>query len=136
MLVSTRGKYALNVMLDLAKNSSDEFIPLKDIAARQQLSQKYIGSIMSDLSKSGFVEAVHGKGGGYKLARKPQDYTIGEVLKLTEKSMATVACLEEGSAECQRASTCPTLPVWVKLQSIMDSYLESVTLLDLMNNNI
>lgn len=136
MLVSTRGRYALNVMMDLAENSNDDFIPLKDIAMRQNISQKYVSSIMSVLSKAGFVEAVHGKGGGYKLVKKPEQYTVASILRLTENSLATVSCLEKGSPECAKAGVCRTLPVWVKLQKVMDDYLESVTLEDLINNNI
>ena len=118
MLVSTRGRYALNVMMDLAENSNDDFIPLKDIAMRQNISQKYVSSIMSVLSKAGFVEAVHGKGGGYKLVKKPEQYTVASILRLTENSLATVSCLEKGSPECAKAGKCRTLPVWVKLQKV------------------
>ncbi len=136
MLVSTRGRYALNVMIDLAENENDDFIPLKDIALRQNISQKYAGAIMSVLSKADFVKAVHGKGGGYKLVKRPEEYTLASILQLTENSLAAVSCLEKGSPECEKAGNCRTLPVWVKLQKVMDDYLESVTLLDLINNSI
>ncbi len=136
MMISTRGKYAINVMLDLAKNGNDAYIPLKDIAIRQNVSQKYVSSIMAVLSKSGFVDAVHGKGGGYKLSRKTHEYTIGSILKLTENSMAPVSCLEKNAEGCERAGQCVTLPIWINLQNIIDEYLENITLLDLINNTI
>lgn len=132
MMISTRGRYALRVMIDLAEHNTDGYIPLKDIAARQGISQKYMESIMTLLSKNKFVEGVHGKGGGYRLNREPREYKIGDILRLTEGTLAPVACLECGAAPCERASECRTLPMWEKLDELINGYLDSVTLADLM----
>ena len=132
MIVSTKGRYALRVMIDLAEQNSDERTPLKEIAERQEISQKYIEAIMTMLSKNGFVEAVHGKGGGYKLNKKPEEYRVGDILRLTEGSLSPVACLEKGAAECPRKNTCRTLSLWTKLDDLVENYLDSVTLADLM----
>lgn len=131
MIVSTRGRYALRVMIDLAEHTGDERIPLKDISSRQNISQKYMEAIMTMLSKNGFVDAVHGKGGGYKLNRKPEEYKVGEILRLTEGTLAPVACLEKGAAPCEKANVCRTLPMWTKLDELVSSYLDSVTLAEL-----
>ena len=106
MIVSTKGRYALRVMIDMAEQNSDERTPLKEIAERQEISQKYIEAIMTMLSKNGFVEAVHGKGGGYKLSRPPEDYTVGEIIELMEGTLAPVACLADGNPECPRKDIC------------------------------
>ena len=134
MIVSTKGRYALRVMIDLAEQEKkvQERVPLKEIAERQGISQKYIEAIMTILSKNGFVDAVHGKGGGYKLNKAPQDYRVGDILRLTEGSLSPVACLEEGAAECPRKTGCRTLPLWTKLDELVEGYLDSVTLADLM----
>lgn len=132
MMISTRGRYALRVMIDLAEHNSDGYIPLKDIAARQGISQKYMESIMALLSKNNFVEGVHGKGGGYRLNCRPEEYRIGDILRLTEGTLAPVACLECGAAPCERADECRTLPMWTRLDEMINSYLDSVTLADLM----
>ena len=131
MIVSTRGRYALRVMIDLAENSKQERIPLKEIAERQGISQKYIESIMTLLSKNKFVDAVHGKGGGYKLNKKPQEYRVGDILRLTEGTLAPVACLEKNAPPCDRKKFCRTLPMWTKLDKLVEDYLDSVTLSDL-----
>ena len=102
MIVSTKGRYALRVMIDLAEKNNQERVPLKEIAERQGISQKYIEAIMTILSKHGFVDAVHGKGGGYRLNKKPEDYRVGDILRLTEGSLSPVACLEVGAEECPR----------------------------------
>ena len=128
MIVSTRGRYALRVMIDLAENSNQERIPLKEIAERQGISQKYIESIMTLLSKNKFVDAVHGKGGGYKLNKKPQEYRVGDILRLTEGTLAPVACLEKNAPPCDRKKFCRTLPMWTKLDKLVEDYLDSVTL--------
>ena len=128
MMVSTKGRYALRVMIDLAENNKGEYIPLKDIAKRQDISQKYLESIMVILSKAGLVDGRHGKGGGYKLNRTADEYTVGEILRLTEGSLAPVACLECGAKTCPRAASCPTLPVWSELDKRISGYLDSVTL--------
>lgn len=132
MIVSTRGRYALRVMIDLAEHHSDDRIPLKDISSRQGISQKYMEAIMTLLSKNGFVDAIHGKGGGFKLNRAPDQYKVGEILRLTEGTLAPVACLQENAEECERASECRTLPMWAKLNSLVNEYLDSVTIADLM----
>ena len=135
MIVSTRGRYALRVLIDLAEHNSEDKIPLKDISSRQGISQKYMEAIMTVLSKNNLVEAAHGKGGGYKLNRSPQDYKIGEILKITEGSMASVACLEEGAQECPRHSICRTVPMWTKLDSLINDYLNSISIADLMKKD-
>ena len=132
MIVSTRGRYALRVMIDLAEQAADGYVPLKDIVQRQQISQKYVEAIMTLLSKNGFVIGVHGKGGGYKLNRKPQEYKIGDILRLTEGTLAPVACLECGAEPCDRAPDCRTLPLWKELDKRVSGYLDSVTLADFM----
>ena len=132
MIVSTRGRYALRVMIDLAEHHSDDRIPLKDISSRQGISQKYMEAIMTLLSKNGFVDAIHGKGGGFKLNRAPDQYKVGEILRLTEGTLAPVACLQENAEDCDRASECRTLPMWAKLNSLVNEYLDSVTIADLM----
>ncbi|MGM9552016.1 MAG: RrF2 family transcriptional regulator [Clostridia bacterium] len=136
MLVSTRGRYAIRVMLDLAINYSGNFIPMKDVAARQGLSLKYIERIMPLLNSGNLVEGVHGKGGGYRLSRKPEEYKIGEILRLTEGNLAPVACLECGAQPCDRATDCKTLPMWIKFHNMVNDYFDSITLLDLMENKI
>ena len=134
MLISTKGRYALRVMIDLAEHQDSERTPLKETAERQEISQKYIEAIMTLLSKSGLVDAVHGKGGGYMLNRKPEDYKIGEILRLTEGSLSPVACLEAGATECPRKDNCRTLPLWTKLDELVEGYLDSVSLADLMKS--
>ena len=132
MIVSTRGRYALRVLVDLAEHSEDARIPLKDIAERQEISQKYIESIMTLLSKNGFVDGVHGKGGGYKLNRAPEDYKVGDILRLTEGTLAPVACLERGAAPCPKKEACRTIGMWTKLDELIEGYLDSVSVRDLM----
>lgn len=135
MLISTRGRYALRVLIDLAEQQQDTFTPLKGIASRQEISQKYMESIMTMLSKAGFVEGAHGKGGGYRLCRTPAEYKIGEVLRLTEGSLAPVACLEEGALACERAANCRTLPMWTRLDELINGYLDQISLDDLMKKD-
>ncbi|MBO4437988.1 MAG: Rrf2 family transcriptional regulator [Spirochaetaceae bacterium] len=131
MIVSTKGRYALRVMVDLAENEKDGRIPLKEIAARQDISQKYIEAIMTLLSKHNLVDGVHGKGGGYKLNRKPEDYKVSEILKVTEGTLAPVACLECGAAPCPKKENCRTLPMWAKLDTLINDFFDGVTLADL-----
>lgn len=131
MIVSTRGRYALRVLIDMAEHSQEERIPLKEIAERQQISQKYIESIMTMLSKNNFVDGVHGKGGGYKLVKKPEEYKIGDLLRLTEGTLAPVACLETDENTCQRKNECRTLSMWTKLDDLIETYLDSVSIADL-----
>lgn len=130
-LISSRGRYALRVMTDLALQPRAVYVPLKDIAARQEISPKYLGSIMTDLSKAGLVEGIHGKGGGYRLSRSPEDYTLAQILLCAEGDLAPVACLCRGAEPCDRTQRCPTLPVWEQLERLVTDYLGSVTLRDL-----
>ncbi len=128
-MISSRGRYALRMLADLAEQAPGAYVPLKDVSARQGISPKYSESIMTLLSKGGLVEGIHGKGGGYRLAKAPEACTLAEVLRLTEGSLAPVACLE-GGARC--AHPCSTFPVWEKLERLVTDYLESVTLADLL----
>ena len=132
MIVSTKGRYALRVMLCFAQRGGDEYIPLKEIAESEEISQKYLESIMTILSKANFVDAVHGKGGGYRLNRKPEDYTVGSNLKQTEGSLAAVSCTSQGAAACSRTTCCQTLPMWEKLEKMIDEFFEGITLADLL----
>lgn len=134
MLISTRGRYALRVMADLAAHDDGDYIVLMDIARRQEISEKYLESILAVLSKADFVLAARGRGGGYRLSRAPEDYTVGSILRLTEGSLSPVACLRNGADGCSRAADCPTLPVWEELDGIIERYLDGVTLRDLMHN--
>lgn len=131
MMISTRGRYALRVMLDLAAADETAYVPLDTIARRQGISEKYLEAILATLSRAGLVQALRGKGGGYKLSRKPEEYPIGEVLRLTEKSLAPVSCLEAGM-DCPQAADCPTLPLWQGLDKVIEDYLMAHTLRDLL----
>ena len=133
MMVSTKGRYALRVMMDLAEYGNGEFLPLKETARRQGISLKYLESIMAELTRAGLVAGRHGKGGGYRLIRPPQEYTAAEILKAAEGSLAPVACLECGAKPCERAAACRTLPMWSKLDELIDGYLSSVTLQNLLD---
>lgn len=132
MMISTRGRYALRVMIDLAENQRDGYIPMKDVAQRQDISLKYLEKILPVLAKNNYIQGVHGKGGGYKLTREPKDYKVGEILRLTEGDLAPVACLECGAEPCQRASKCRTLSMWSKFNSIINEYFDGITIADLM----
>ena len=135
MIVSTKGRYALRVMVRLALSQKDGYIPLKEIAESEEISQKYLESIMTTLSKAGFVDAVHGKGGGYRLNRETKDYTVGSILKLTEGSLAAVSCTAQGPAACARTTCCQTKPMWDKLDRMIDAFFEDITLANLLENN-
>ena len=132
MIVSTKGRYALRVMVHFAQRGGETYIPLKEIAEAEGISQKYLESIMTTLSKAGFVDAIHGKGGGYRLNRSPEGYTIGSILKLTEGSLAAVSCTSQGAAACSRTTCCQTLPMWEKLEKMIDEFFEGITLADLL----
>ena len=132
MIVSTKGRYALRVMVHFANKGAESYIPLKDIAESENISQKYLESIMTVLSKAGFVDAVHGKGGGYRLNRKPEEYTVGSILRLTEGSLNTVSCTTQGPNACNRATCCHTLPMWEKLDGMVNEFFEGITLADLL----
>ena len=132
MIVSTKGRYALRVMVYLSQKGEEDYIPLKEIAESEGISQKYLETIMAVLSKAGFVDAVHGKGGGYRLNRPPEGYTVGGILKLTAGSLATVSCTTQGPAACSRASCCQALPMWERLDKMVDDFFEGITLADLL----
>lgn len=132
MLVSTRGRYALRVLLTLAENNNDEYMRLDSIAESQDISEKYLESIVRILVKSNMIEGLRGRGGGYKLTRKIDEYTIGEILRLTEGSLAPVSCLDCNPNPCNRAEQCKILPMWEKLDTIICDYLDGLTLKDLL----
>ena len=129
MKISTRGRYALRVMADLARNQQGEgYMPLNEIAQRQNLTVKYLEQIIALLSREGFLLSVRGIGGGYRLARPPQDYSVGEILRAAEGNLAPVACLVQDGPPCPRSAQCETLPVWQGLQKVIDDYLDGITL--------
>ena len=132
MIVSTKGRYALRVMVCLAERQGQDYVPLKEIAENEGISQKYLESIMTVLSKAGFVDALHGKGGGYRLNRTPDGYTIGGILKLTEGSLNVASCTAQGPAACSRSECCHALPMWEKLDKMIDEFFEGITLADLL----
>lgn len=131
MKITTKGRYALRIMVDLAQQSQDTFIPLKEISARQDISEKYAEMIVGLLSKAGLVFSSRGKGGGYKLTRTPDKYSVGAVLKVTEGSLAPVTCLDTDENICPNAEHCGTLPMWRELDRRIDEYLGSITIADL-----
>ena len=135
MLVSTRGRYAIRVMIDLAEHRHGKFIPMKEIADRQEVSLKYMTKIMQTLTKSGLLDGQHGKGGGYKLNREPADYRVGDILRLTEGTLAPVACLDVTDCRCDRAAECRTRPMWNELDRIINEYLDGITIADLMEED-
>ncbi len=131
MLVSTRGRYALRVMIDLAQHNDGTLIALRDVAERQEISEKYLESIIVALSKAGFVKASRGKGGGYRLARRPEEYTVASIIALTEGTLAPITCLESAENSCPRRDACKTLPMWSQLGRVIERYLDGITLQDL-----
>ena len=135
MIVSTKGRYALRVMLAMAQRGGEEYIPIKEIAEQEGISQKYLESIMTILSKGGLLDAVHGKGGGYRLNRKPEEYTVGSILKLTEGGLAVVSCTTQGPTACSRSRCCETRPMWDKLDAMINAFFEGITLADLLKEN-
>lgn len=135
MLISTRGRYALRVLIDLAEHQNEEYISLKGIAQRQEISEKYLESIIRMLVKDRVLESLRGKGGGYRLKKAPDQYTVGSILRLTEESLAPVACLEKNADVCPRMGRCRTLPLWQGLDKVIYDYLESVTIADLMKSS-
>lgn len=132
MKISTKGRYAIRVMLDLAEQGTEAYIPLMDIAKRQGISEKYLESIVAVLSKNDFLSSLRGKGGGYKLNRPPEEYTVGSILKLVEGSFAPVACLEKKPNRCERVAECQTVKMWEGLEKLMEEYFAGITLADLM----
>lgn len=133
-MISTRGRYALRVMIDIAEHSGGDFVPIKEVAARQEISLKYIERIMPLLTKENLVEGQHGKGGGYRLCRPPEDYPVGEILRATEGELAPVACLECGAKPCSRAAECRTLPMWQKYYAMTNEFFDGISVADLMKN--
>lgn len=133
MMISTRGRYALRVLADLAEHTDDGYIPMKAIAERQNLSLKYLERIIPVLSKNGFIEGISGKGGGYKLLKSPGDCKIGDILRLTEGDLAPVACLECGAKPCERSNECRTYPMWVEFYKLVNEYFDGKTLNDIIN---
>ena len=135
MIVSTKGRYALRVMMYLALREDPSHTPLKEIAESEGISQKYLESIMTLLSKGGLVDAVHGKGGGYRLNRTPAEYTVGSILKLTEGSLAPVSCTTQGPSACARSECCKLGSMWEKLDRLIDQFFEGITLADLLTDS-
>lgn len=134
MMVSTRGRYALRVMIDLAEHNNGRYISMRQVAERQNISLKYLERITPMLVKNNLIEGIHGKGGGYRLTRKPECYPIGEILRLTEGGLAPVSCLEYNAEPCKHSADCRTYPMWNELNEIINKYLDSVTIYDLMKN--
>lgn len=132
MLISTKGRYALRVMIDLAEHQTDEFLSLREIAQRQNISEKYLESIIRMLVKAKVVASLRGKGGGYRLTKAPNQYTVGNILQLTEESLAPVSCLEANADPCVRSDQCRTLRLWQGLDRVIQDYLAGVTIADLM----
>ena len=133
MIISTRGRYALRVMIDLAGQDPNTYTPLKEIAARQEISEKYLEAIVKSLVKERYLQGLRGKSGGYRLTRSPEEYTVGSILRLTEGGLAPVACLDCGSDPCARAGSCRTRPLWERLDALICGYLDQVTLADLLS---
>jgi Rrf2 family protein len=132
MTISTKGRYALSIMIDLAENGNGSYIPMKTVAQRQELPLKYLEHILPVLTQNSIVEGVQGKGGGYRLTRKPEEYTVGEILRLTEGDLAPVSCLECGAEPCKQVKRCRTISMWKNLQNMIDGYFDSITIKDLM----
>ena len=131
MMVSSRGRYALRVLIELAELGSDRYVPMKTIAENQGLSLKYLERILPQLTRNGIVEGVQGKGGGYRLCRPPEEYRVGEILRLTD-DLAPVSCLECGAEPCQRRDECRTISMWTRFYDLVNDYFDSITLADLM----
>ena len=128
MIISTRGRYALRVMIDLSQQDPDSYTPLKEIAARQEISEKYLENILKSLVTQGFILGLRGKGGGYRLTKDPADYTAGEILRAIEGSVAPIPCLGSVTNECPMSEQCFTLPFWAGLDEVINQYIDSVTL--------
>lgn len=134
MMISTRGRYALRVLIDMAEHQDGEYIPLKEVAARQGISLNYVERIMSVLTKAKLVEGLHGKGGGYRLTKSPNQYKVGDILRLAEGDLAPVACLGCEAKECDRKDECRTFSMWDKFYNITNEYFDGITLADLMQS--
>ena len=131
MIVSTKGRYALRVMIDLAEHQAERYVPLKEVAARQEISEKYLENILKVLVQNNFLEGLRGKGGGYRLTRSPDQYTVAEILLLTEGSLAPVSCLTPGAPACERMPNCRTYGMWKGLNDLIANYFGNITLADL-----
>jgi len=131
MMISTKGRYALRVMIDMAEHRGDGYLPLKEIAQRQEISEKYLESIIKILVQNRLLVGLRGKGGGYRLVKDPKDYTVGEILRLTEGSLAPVACADCEAEPCPRVEQCRTLPMWRGLNKVINEYLDGITVADL-----
>lgn len=131
-MISTRGRYALRVMIDIASHQMDGYVPMKDVAKRQGLSLKYLEQIIPPLTRNGLLIGLQGKGGGYRLTKDTSKYRIGDILRLTEKDLAPVGCLADGAPECERRKTCKTIDFWEGLNDVINGYLDSKTLDDLL----
>ena len=136
MKISTKGRYALRIMIELAQNKNDKPIPLKQISQKQDISAKYLESIISILNKHNFVFSTRGINGGYVLSKEPSEYTIGSILRVTEGSLSPVNCLECQPNRCIRSADCLTLPLWQNIDKMINDYLDSITLEDILNKNI
>ncbi len=132
-MISTKGRYSIRILLDLAEHRNGGYIPIKEVAARQEISLKYVEKLMPALKNAGLIDSTHGIGGGYRLTREPDEYTLWEILRLAEGDLAPVACLQENAAACSRAAECRTLPVWEKYYELTKDYFSGITLADLMN---
>ena len=134
MKISTKGRYSLRVIIDLAEHRNGGYIPMKEVAARQKISLKYVEKLMPLLTKSGLVEGIHGKGGGYKLKREPEFLTIGEILRLAEGDLAPVSCLEKGAPPCEIAEECRTISMWKDFYEMTNKFFDGITVADLMKD--
>ena len=135
MKISTKGRYALRLMIDLAEHDATGYVPLRDISKRQEISAKYLEQIVVQLSRAGFVRSTRGAQGGYQLAKAPSDYTVGDILRITEGSLAPVACLDHDPIECARSGECVTLDFWRGLFDVVNQYVDATTLEDLVNRD-
>lgn len=134
-MISTRGRYALRVLIDLAEHGGEQYLPMKEVASRQEISLKYLERILPLLTKSGYVEGQHGKGGGYRLKKAPQDIRVGDVLRLTEGDLAPVACLIPGADPCNFAHECRTLEMWKEYFRLTNTFFDGITIADLMKTS-
>lgn len=135
MKISTKGRYALRMMIDLAQNQGDGYVSLKDIANRQEISKKYLEQIVAILNKPDVLRTNRGYQGGYRLAKNANEYTVGDILRLTEGGLAPVSCLDNSPILCDRAENCITLPIWKGLYKVISEYLDSITLQDIVDKN-
>ena len=135
MKVSTKGRYALRVMLDLAINNTGEYIPLKEVSRRQGITLKYLEQIIPQLKKAGFLRSTRGNSGGYRLAKEPREYVVGDILRTMEGSLAPVSCLEDQENLCEMSDVCTTLSFWQGLEKVITDYVDSVTLQDLLDHH-